>query len=54
MRYRFDDLFFFDLRLLSWMALRTFSLRAALLIPTVTLSHDPSSPLMNDVPRPCS
>lgn len=46
-----------DLRALrfdSWMALRTFSLRAALFMPTVTLSNEPSSPLMNDVPRPCS
>ena len=42
------------LRLDSCMALRTFSLRAALLMPTVTLSNDPSSPLMKDVPRPCS
>ena len=38
----------------SWIALRTFSLRAALLMPTVTLSNEPSSPLMNEVPLPCS
>ena len=43
-----------DLRLDSWMALRTFSLRAALLMPTVTLSKEPSSPEMKEVPLPLS
>lgn len=45
---------FFDLRLDSCIALRTFSLRAALLMPTVTLSNEPSSPFTNEVPRPLS